>query len=175
MSSVRHSVSQDSFAALAKEGRGSCCGYARSLRFANDAEIRRYGTVEARVLAAGFAAGLCPLDVADSEDSSSSSGMGYSYSSVAVDAEGLPLVEEAAEARCVPGPTERPSSREVAAHDLTHLSFRAWCPYCLATRDSMVPHHRRDRGEERQAQIPCVSFEYVLAGEDEGPEKRLTI
>ena len=52
-----------------------------------------------------------------------------------------------------------PSAEEVAAHRVTHLPFRNWCPECVAGRRPNTPHRA---GIEREHAVPTVLFDYAF-------------
>ena len=73
-----------------------------------------------------------------------------------------PRGDEPEEARVAAAPREvyKPSAADIAAHRLTHLPFRPWCPECCAGKGVNEPHHRvRDR-ETRE--FPQVSADYMF-------------
>ena len=53
-----------------------------------------------------------------------------------IDADGEDVVQPA---RGMPMP-KLPSDAEVAAHNLTHLPYRSWCPHCVAARRPKSHH-----------------------------------
>ena len=52
----------------------------------------------------------------------------------------------------------RPSEEEVMKHNLTHIPFRSWCPFCVKGRGTGL-QHRRTKEEDR---IPILGFDYLL-------------
>ena len=38
-----------------------------------------------------------------------------------------------------------PSQREVDEHDLTHLPYRNWCPFCVAGKGKLASHFKQSR------------------------------
>ena len=53
-----------------------------------------------------------------------------------------------------------PSRQEVLEHELTHLPFRAWCPYCVAARGKDMKH-AVDKWKEPNA-LPVVAVDYAF-------------
>ena len=56
-----------------------------------------------------------------------------------------------------------PSDEEVALHNLTHVPFKNWCPYCISCR-SRRDHH--DQGGGKHASpggFPCIAFDFWYA------------
>ena len=49
--------------------------------------------------------------------------------------------EESRVARCKPTP-KMPTAKQVARHNLTHATYRSWCPFCVAGRKPNAPHRR---------------------------------
>ena len=49
-----------------------------------------------------------------------------------------------------------PSQLEIDEHNLNHLPFRNWCPYCVQGK-AVAGHHRRRRLEE--SAVPVISMD----------------
>ena len=58
-------------------------------------------------------------------------------------------------------------SREVQArHNLTHLPYAAWCPWCVMGRRSNAPHYRSD-GSDRSLPLLVADYAFVRDRDDE--------
>ena len=68
---------------------------------------------------------------------------------------------EACQAQAATIPT-KPSQKEVDAHMLTHLPYRAWCPHCVRGKDKGKPHPRAKNGDKT---IPTVALDYMFMHE----------
>ena len=66
---------------------------------------------------------------------------------------------EARQAQCGPTP-HRPSAKEVAEHNVTHLRYRSWCPICVRAKGISEPHYAGVDRSERT--IPAVSADYCF-------------
>ena len=67
-----------------------------------------------------------------------------------------------------------PSRQEVQEHNITHLPFRSWCPFCVAGKATCAPH-RRGVGHNDDA-VPLVAFDDCFMGErDENETDNITI
>ena len=55
-----------------------------------------------------------------------------------------------------------PSRHEILEHELTHLPFRAWCPYCMAARGNAAKH-AYDKLKQPGA-VPVVGVDYAILG-----------
>ena len=51
-----------------------------------------------------------------------------------------------------------PCAAEIALHNLTHLPFRDWCPYCVQGKAVSYPHRKR---KEEENEVPGVSSDYM--------------
>ena len=69
--------------------------------------------------------------------------------------------QDGQEAKGLPDPG-KPSLSEIAAHNITHLPHRSWCPVCVKARARDRPH-RPQRGPE-QKDVPEVVFDYGFMG-----------
>ena len=47
--------------------------------------------------------------------------------------------DESRSAKSPPTP-KAPTAKEVAKHNLTHATYRSWCPFCVAGRKPNAPH-----------------------------------
>ena len=65
----------------------------------------------------------------------------------------------------------RPSPAEVAEHNLTHLNYRDWCPYCVQGRGFSEPHRKGvDRSDGSEA---AVGADYYFVCRDPQFEKEI--
>ena len=69
----------------------------------------------------------------------------------------LEVDEEAAEAIEVKW-TCMPCEEEVRVHNLTHLPFRDWCPYCVQGKAASYPHRKR---KQEESDVPVISSDYM--------------
>ena len=81
-----------------------------------------------------------------------------------------PEETEARQAQCRPTP-HRPSAKEVAEHNLTHLNYRSWCPICIRAKGVSEPHYAGVDRSERS--IPAVNADYCFLCRD--PEVEATM
>ena len=59
-----------------------------------------------------------------------------------------------------------PSKAEVEHHNLTHLPYRSWCPFCVAARRKNNAHFA-NRGEGRAKPLFCADYCFVGETEDD--------
>ena len=69
-----------------------------------------------------------------------------------------------------------PCEEEVRIHNLTHIPFRDWCPYCVQGRAASAAHKKR---KEEDKGLPVISMDYMgmvekEPGVDENPILVLT-
>ena len=57
-----------------------------------------------------------------------------------------------------------PSQSEIDEHNLTHLPFRDWCPFCIRGRGLSSGHFARKTPEE--SQVPTISIDYCFLGDE---------
>ena len=57
-----------------------------------------------------------------------------------------------------------PSQNEIDEHNLTHLPFRDWCPFCIRGRGLSSGHFARKTPEE--SQVPTISIDYCFLGDE---------
>lgn len=60
-----------------------------------------------------------------------------------------------------------PSHLEIEDHDLAHLLFRDWCPYCVPGKEVSAAHKKRN---EKEAQVPVISMDYMKLSRREPEE-----
>ena len=56
-----------------------------------------------------------------------------------------------------------PSDDEVALHNLTHVPFRSWCPYCIACRSRRDRHQQGGESHVSQGGFPCIAYDLWYA------------
>ena len=56
-----------------------------------------------------------------------------------------------------------PSQAEIDEHNITHLPFRRWCPFCLRGRGISSGHFSRKEADE--SQVPVIAVDYCFLGE----------
>ena len=59
-----------------------------------------------------------------------------------------------------------PSKAEVEHHNLTHLPYRSWCPFCVAARRKNNAHFA-NREEGRAKPLFCADYCFVGETEDD--------
>ena len=50
-----------------------------------------------------------------------------------------------------------PTPKQVEEHNVTHLPFRSWCPYCVTGKAQDRPHKKSENQNEKQ--IPEIVFD----------------
>ena len=58
--------------------------------------------------------------------------------------------------RALPSPT-LPSKKEVEFHNLTHIPYRSWCPFCVAARRKNSAH-KSSNGARRTVPLFCADY-----------------
>eukprot|EP00435_Cladocopium_sp_Y103_P040755 s116_g11.t1 len=58
-----------------------------------------------------------------------------------------------------------PSQSEIDEHNVTHVPFRAWCPFCIRGRGLSSGHFSR-RSEAEEQQVPTISVDYMFLGDE---------
>ena len=58
----------------------------------------------------------------------------------------------------------QPTARQIREHDLTHLPYRNWCPWCVKAK-AREDSHSRITGEVEG--LPVVGMYYAYYGNDE--------
>ena len=53
----------------------------------------------------------------------------------------------------------QPSTKEVELHNLTHATYRSWCPHCVASRRPNAAHRQADK--ERAIPLFCGDYAFV--------------
>jgi len=77
--------------------------------------------------------------------------------------------KEAQVAVKIPGPSEQPSARERALHNLTHIPYRDWCQFCISTRArGDYQHSVADLEAALERDRPTIQVDfYFCEGKDE--------
>ena len=65
----------------------------------------------------------------------------------------------------LPSPT-LPSKKEVEFHNLTHIPYRSWCPFCVAARRKNDAH-KSSSGEKRTVPLFCADYCFVREDDDD--------
>ena len=60
-----------------------------------------------------------------------------------------------------------PSREHQARHNLTHLPYASWCPWCAAGRGDNQPHYRARGGPSRSLPLLVLDCAFVRDREDE--------
>ena len=60
-----------------------------------------------------------------------------------------------------------PSPAEVAAHNLTHLPYRSWCPHCVRARRPNTQHRSKPSASRRTVPLLVADYCYVKDINDE--------
>ena len=69
--------------------------------------------------------------------------------------------EEGAMAKPLPQPT-RPSAREIAEHEISHVPYRSWCVHCVKGRARADAHRSAAKKEEGEETFrPAWSMDYL--------------
>ena len=81
------------------------------------------------------------------------------------------MVIDAGRSPQIPRAPIRVSKAEREAHEVTHVPFRSWCPYCVRGRGRNTPH--KNRGGQREGRgVPKVSMDYFfMSSTDEAASK----
>ena len=67
----------------------------------------------------------------------------------------------------------RPTPEMVGQHNISHISFRSWCPFCVRGRGTTFRHqHVTGKDEE---QLPTISVDYEFIGNPETRADQLPI
>ena len=76
---------------------------------------------------------------------------------------GFEVDEDEAQSAGVQKTPMLPSQSEIDEHNLTHLPFRNWCPFCIRGRGLSSGHFARRTVDEQQ--IPTISVDYCFMGD----------
>ena len=61
-----------------------------------------------------------------------------------------------------------PTAAQIAAHNITHLPYRSWCPYCVAARRPNS-HHSRSKSEDQKSS-PLLVADYCFMRDNDDSE-----
>ena len=80
---------------------------------------------------------------------------------------GIDFEQDHSEERCIPVRmlAIRPSEKEVARHNLTHVPFRPWCEVCVRGAANASPHKPRPEPFGKQ---PEVHYDYAFFRDKKG-------
>ena len=62
---------------------------------------------------------------------------------------------------------KKPSSKEVEQHNLTHIPFRDWCPFCV---QGGAPNKNHSRQGDNEYGLPHIACDYCFMGDKEEEE-----
>ena len=57
-----------------------------------------------------------------------------------------------------------PSKAEIELHNITHLPYRNWCPWCVAGRRNNTQH--RELKEKHARTEPCLHLDYAFLSDE---------
>ena len=60
-----------------------------------------------------------------------------------------------------------PSKEAQARHNLTHLPYASWCPWCIMGRRNNAPHFRSKNGSDRSLPLFVVDYAFVRDKDDD--------
>ncbi len=69
----------------------------------------------------------------------------------------------------------QPSAEDVANHNLTHATYRNWCPACVKAKGREDAHRRAAGHEEDKSGLPIVSLDYATINDDTDKEIKLIV
>ena len=64
--------------------------------------------------------------------------------------------------KCIPC---TPTLEEMDLHDLTHVPYRNWCPFCVKAKAREDAHRRHKDGHDEKYGLPTISLDYELLEE----------
>ena len=67
--------------------------------------------------------------------------------------------------KALPSP-QLPPKAKVEFHNLTHIPYRSWCPFCAAGRRKNDPHKRSRPGSQSRT-VPLFCADYCFVRESE--------
>ena len=59
--------------------------------------------------------------------------------------------------------TRQPSERERRLHEITHLPFRQWCPFCVAGKSRADYEHSVEVSDIQQREHPVIQLDIIFA------------
>ena len=69
-------------------------------------------------------------------------------------------------ALCLPCP-KSPSAAQVAAHNVTHMPYRSWCPHCVASRRPNTQHRSSSSPSDRSDPLLVADYCFIRDSDDE--------
>ena len=69
----------------------------------------------------------------------------------------------------------KPSAEDVASHNLTHATYRNWCPACVGAKGREDAHRRAATHEEDKSGLPIVALDYAMINDETDKEMKLII
>ena len=63
----------------------------------------------------------------------------------------------------------KPTAKEVADHERTHMPFRSWCKHCVRGQAQSTPHYARDDNENS---VPTISWDYMYMNDEDDEEDK---
>ena len=84
----------------------------------------------------------------------------------AIELESDSEIEEARPARVLKSPM-LPTPVEANEHNITHLPFRNWCPWCVKGKAIHIPHKTQGN---KVYQVPHIVVDYCFLGDDANEE-----
>ena len=67
-----------------------------------------------------------------------------------------------------------PSKADVDSHNLTHATYRNWCPVCVKARGREDAHARAKEPKEGEETMPCLGMDYDYFGDAEDDTAKVT-
>ena len=62
-----------------------------------------------------------------------------------------------------------PSREAQMRHNLTHLPYASWCPWCVMGRKANAPHYRSKSGSDRSLPLLVADYAFVRDKDDAVP------
>ena len=66
-----------------------------------------------------------------------------------------------------------PTQSEIDEHNVTHVPFRSWCPFCIRGRGLSSGHFAKKEPDDQQ--IPTLSVDYMFLGDESSRDTDLTV
>ena len=60
-----------------------------------------------------------------------------------------------------------PSAAEVAAHNITHLPYRSWCPHCVSARRPNTQHRSSSSSSRRTDPLIVADYWFIKDNDDD--------
>ena len=60
-----------------------------------------------------------------------------------------------------------PTASQIAAHNITHLPYRSWCPYCVAARRPNSRHLRSKTEDQKSSPMLVADYCFMKDNQDE--------